>query len=123
MDSRLYNQSSRAFFLASFAFVLGSFMIPCTVAASALPITGWAWSDSTGWISFSGIASNGALYGVSEESVTGALSGYAWSDNLGWVTFNSVEVSGCPSGTCAPAVNLSTGNITGWARACSTVAS
>lgn len=116
--------ASRTFLwqLLAVVFVLWSFALPRTALASPLPVTGYAWSDHTGWISFSGTASNGALYGVSEDSATGALSGYAWSDNLGWITFNSAEVSGCPSGTCAPAVNLSRGNVTGWARACSAFA-
>jgi hypothetical protein len=112
----------RTFFwqLLAVVFVLGSFALPRTAAASALPVTGYAWSDNIGWISFSGTT---PAYGVSEDSVTGALSGYAWSDNLGWITFNAAEVFGCPSGACAPTVNLSTGNITGWARACSVFAS
>lgn len=95
----------------------GSALSPSRVgAAGASPVTGWAWSQYMGWISF-----NGTGYGVSEDS-TGALSGYAWSSNLGWITFNASEVSGCPSGTCAPKVDLATGKVTGWARACSAFA-
>ncbi len=81
------------------------------------PVTGWAWSSNIGWISFDGVG-----YGVSEDSGTGALSGYAWSSNIGWISFNSAHVSGCPSGSCAPQVNLSTGNLNGWARACAAFA-
>jgi CARDB len=127
--------TSRAFFwqLLAVVFVLGSFAAPRTAAASPLPITGWAWggtntisaslSDSfVGWISFSGTAADSSTYGVYEDSATGALSGRAWSSNLGWITFNSAEVSSCPSAPCAPSVNLSTGAITGWARACAAFA-
>lgn len=126
--------SSRTFFwqLLVVVFVLGSFVVPRTAAASSLPVTGWAWGGTNtisadpldsfvGWISLS--TTTPPVYGVSEDSVTGALSGYAWSSNLGWITFNSAEVSGCPSAPCAPSVNLSTGNITGWARACAAFAS
>ena len=80
-------------------------------------VTGWAWSSNIGWISF-----NGAGYGVSENPGTGALSGYAWSSNIRWISFNSAAVSGCPSGSCAPRVDLSTGNLSGWARACAAFA-
>lgn len=76
-------------------------------------VTGWAWSSNIGWISF-----NGTGYGVSEDPGTGALSGYAWSSNIGWISFNSASVSGCPSGSCAPRVDLATGNLSGWARTC-----
>ena len=86
-------------------------------ATDSASVTGWAWSSHMGWISFSGTG-----YGVSEDAATGALSGYAWSSNFGWITFNASGVSGCPVGTCAPSVNLSTGRISGWARACAAFA-
>lgn len=77
-------------------------------------VTGWAWSSNIGWISFDGTG-----YGVSENPGIGALSGYAWSSNIGWISFNAAAVSGCPSGSpCAPRVDLSTGRLSGWARAC-----
>ena len=96
------------------------------------PLTGYAWAgfgvpsnsplyaSGPGWIGFSGTASNGNPYGVCENTTTGALSGYAWSSNYGWISFTSSDLSVCPSGnSCAPSVNLSTGAVTGWARACS----
>ena len=91
------------------------FMLWSSVLAQAgsKAITGYAWSSNIGWISFSGIG-----YGVFENPGNGALSGYAWSSNIGWITFNASDVSGCPSGSCAPKINLSTGNLSGWARAC-----
>ncbi len=98
------------------------------------PLTGYAWAglgvpnsnpayaSGPGWIHFSGgTASSGNLYGVCENTTTGAISGYAWSSNYGWISFTPTDLLGCPSGnnSCAPSVNLSTGAVTGWARACS----
>jgi hypothetical protein len=42
------------------------------------------------------------------------MSGYAWSPNIGWISFNSADVSTCGA---APAINLSTGAVTGYAIA------
>ena len=74
-------------------------------------VNGYAWSDTIGWISFSDTNSTVSM------AADGSLSGYAWSENIGWVSFQSADVANCPSGTCAPKVNTSTGAITGWARA------
>ena len=89
--------------------------------SSAGSLSGYAWSDTpsgnptgdrgAGWIHFSG-----GNYGVSIDA-SGHLSGYAWSENVGWISFNAVDVSGCPSGTCQAQLNLSTGVVSGWARA------
>lgn len=95
--------------------------------AGTIPLSGWAWSGGDaadgpfmGWISFSSDNTPGeSTYGVYQSVSDGSLSGYAWSSNLGWISFNASDVSGCPSGTCAPTVDLSTGQVTGWARACS----
>ncbi|HQT82918.1 MAG TPA: PKD domain-containing protein [Candidatus Paceibacterota bacterium] len=83
-----------------------------TANASAMSLSGYAWSSNTGWISFSGPG-----YGVSEDSVSGALSGYAWSSNIGWISFNASDGS-----HPAPAVNFVTGKVTGWALACAAFA-
>ncbi len=79
-------------------------------------LMGWAWSSNIGWISFNSKNSNsgGGNYQVIIED-TGALDGYAWSSNIGWIRFNPSE-SGCPTGSCPPMVNLTTGAVTGWAR-------
>ncbi len=80
-------------------------------------VSGHAWSDNIGWISFScedeyGIG-NGFNYGV-DIGEDGVFSGYAWSDTLGWISFNP-EV-GCPSGTCKAEMDLETKEISGWAK-------
>ncbi len=102
-----------------------------TLPPGSIPLRGDAWAgflvsgssnytSGPGWISFSGTAGNGDTYGVYENPTTGALAGYAWSTNYGWISFNAADVSGCTpvpaNGICAPTVNLTTGEITGWAR-------
>lgn len=80
-------------------------------------LTGYAWSDTIGWISFNSTneAGSTADYGVT-VAPNGDMSGYAWSEHIGWISFNEV---GCPSGTCAPHFDNVTGVVTGWARALS----
>lgn len=126
-----YSYSVQAFDAAGNASAQSSPASATTAAPPPPNVSGWAWGGTNttsadmldsfvGWISFSTTVP--PIYGVSED-YAGALSGYAWSSNLGWITFNSAEVSGCPSAPCAPSVNLSTGELTGWARACSAFAS
>jgi hypothetical protein len=60
-------------------------------------LTGYAWSDTIGWISMNcdntdSCASND--YSISIGS-NGTLSGYAWSDNIGWVSANHADVAYC----------------------------
>jgi len=81
-------------------------------------VSGWAWSETIGWISFNNTSGGGATsYGVNIDPATGNLSGYAWSENIGWIKFN-------PAGPYPKAPNYSakldptTNKITGWARAC-----
>jgi hypothetical protein len=67
-------------------------------------LTGWAWSESFGWISFNcktggdsqaNICCSQASppspcsdYGVTVATSTGEFDGYAWSENIGWISFN-----------------------------------
>ena len=93
----------------------GLLFIPqSTSAATAVALSGYAWSSNIGWISFSG-----ANYGVVEDTATGNLSGYAWSSNIGWISFN--QTSGCPESGCTtkPNINPTTGVVSGWAQALS----
>ena len=69
-------------------------------------LSGWAWNDTIGWISFywgnasaSSTASTTALCqsyngycGVSINS-SGVFSGWAWNDTIGWIDFNCSNVS------------------------------
>lgn len=82
-------------------------------------LSGYAWSSTIGWLSFNCVDPGtcaGADYGVN-VGPTGALSGYAWSPNIGWVSFNAADVSGCPAAPCAPNLNKTTGEVSGWALA------
>ncbi len=81
------------------------------VSAATNDLSGYAWSSTTGWVSFSG-----SNYAVT-AAANGNLSGYAWSSNVGWISFNSSDTSGCPSGTCQANLNRDTGAVTGWAKA------
>lgn len=79
---------------------------------SGSTVTGYAWSDTVGWMSLSG-----GSYGISVSS-TGTLSGYAWSDTIGWVSANTSDLSGCPSAPCTASID-SNGAMRGWLKALS----
>ncbi|MFA6278841.1 MAG: hypothetical protein WCS97_01140 [Candidatus Paceibacterota bacterium] len=111
--------------LATLVFVVGIrqeewLQIPTAHAGAGQNVSGYAWSDTVGWISFNNISDGSAVdYGVNINASTGNFSGYAWSDNIGWISFN--ETSGCPESGCTtqPNLNTSTGAVTGWAKALS----
>jgi FG-GAP-like repeat/FG-GAP repeat len=90
-------------------------------AATPLDFTGYAWSDTIGWISMN--CANTAScatssYKVSLDTTTNLISGYAWSENVGWIEFGTPSsTTGCPSGVCA--AQKSGVNVIGWARATS----
>jgi len=104
-------------FVFVLAVLIGSVMAPAAHAATAL--TGWAWTDNFGWISFSSANSGagGGPYAVSLDKLSGAFSGYAWSDNAGWISFNSSDIPAACTGSRAPQVNLTTGASSGYAYA------
>lgn len=95
---------------------------PHAISATATPITGYAWSDNVGWISFNCSNTNSCAtsnYGLSIAG-DGTVSGYAWSDNIGWVSANASDVSGCPSAPCTPVVSTVDGSMVGWFKALAT---
>jgi hypothetical protein len=123
---------------AGFVYFLINFSrLETAKAGSEHNLSGWAWSEAIGWISFNSknCDANGdgrsdgspvgcpptgtsiANYGVNVAS-NGDMSGYAWSESIGWISFNAGDVSGCPSAPCAPTLNRTTGEVSGWARAC-----
>jgi hypothetical protein len=60
-------------------------------------LSGYAWNDGIGWISFSCVNTGGcgtSSYGVTINS-DGSLHGYAWSDAVGWISFNCQEPGIC----------------------------
>lgn len=92
-------------------------------AGAADNVSGYAWSENIGWISFNNTSDGAATsYGVNVNTTTGDLSGNAWSENIGWVSFNRADTGTPPAtpfnGSSGPIaqVNLSTGSVTGWAR-------
>ncbi len=90
-------------------------------AAGTGAVTGFAWSATAGWISFSCSDTSTcgtSNYGVSVNPSSGLMTGYAWSSNVGWIRFDPANTN-CPEpGNCEPAINLTTGAVTGFARAC-----
>lgn len=88
-----------------------------TFSQTSQPITGYAWSDTLGWISFncSDLGTCGSSnYGLT-IAVDGAISGYAWSEFAGWISANSADLSGCPTAPCTARMN---GNsMQGWMKA------
>jgi hypothetical protein len=65
-------------------------------------LSGWAWNDEYGWISFS-CSNGGTGCGTSAYHVTidqyGNFTGYAWNDAIGWISF-SCNQPNPPSNTC-----------------------
>lgn len=52
-------------------------------------LSGYAWGQNTGWINFAPTKG-----GVTIDS-TGFFHGYAWSQNMGWISFNCADNSSC----------------------------
>lgn len=108
---------NRSFLLLSafLIFGVGAFF---AFAGSTDNLSGWAWSENIGWISFNCTNTNCGVidYGVNIDP-TGNLSGYAWSEQIGWISFNSADTTGCPSSPCSPTLNKGTGRLEGWAKA------
>jgi len=101
--------------------ILGVFVSLDVKAGVEDNISGYAWSENIGWISFNctNLGTCGVVdYGVNIEEDTGAFSGYAWSENIGWIDF--APSGPYPSSPESPVgVNLENGEISGWARALS----
>ncbi len=99
-------------------------LFPLFASADIGNITGWAWSDTIGWISFTCVntgtcaSSSGVDYGVTQNA-SGDLTGYAWSENIGWIQFGGLSGFPAGAGTTAANARLTGGTVTGWARACS----
>ena len=105
------------------AMLAGQFFASKAMAATTGKVTGYAWSETIGWLSFNSLNcdTNGdgksegvsgcpaagtsmASYGVTAtddgNNSTATMAGYAWSENIGWISFNQADLAGCPSGTC-----------------------
>ena len=98
--------------------------------AYANNVSGYAWSQNVGWLSFNCMnegSCNFFDYGVRVDPETGYFSGNAWSQSAGWVSFD--EDYGCPATfinpNCKARVSgISTGTfpkqVAGWAKLLST---
>ncbi|MCG2689737.1 hypothetical protein L6252_00430 [Candidatus Parcubacteria bacterium] len=102
------------------------------MASLSQNVSGWAWSETTGWLSFNcqncynnpacdktAVCNGSHLdYGV-DIAQNGVMSGKAWAEHIGYLTFNEAELVGCPTAPCRAWVDLNTGFLSGWARALS----
>ncbi|MDI6602942.1 MAG: PKD domain-containing protein [Patescibacteria group bacterium] len=88
-------------------------------AATTDNVSGWAWSENIGWISFNNTTGGGTVnYGVNIDSKTGEFSGYAWSENIGWIDF--APAGPYPSDPQSLVkLDFGTNKVSGWARALS----
>jgi hypothetical protein len=102
-------------------------LIGIDTAPSTDNISGWAWSDTGGWLSMnsSNVGAGGGSYGVDMNEATRAVTGWAWSDSSGWVCFGSTcSAATCANGANSPAGSAPTasidvsGNLHGWAMFC-----
>jgi hypothetical protein len=60
-------------------------------------LSGWAWNDKYGWISFWSGNNGGSIpYRVVVDS-NGNFSGWAWNDIIGWISFNCNQPLGSNS--------------------------
>lgn len=78
---------------------------PVEAQTEEASVSGWAWSNTIGWIDMSGVTIDG----------TGHFSGYGWSDNIGWINFNPDGTT--PENPTGGVVLKGDGTVTGWARA------
>lgn len=84
-------------------------------------VSGYAWSENIGWISFNCTNTNSCAsvnYGVNINPSNGNFSGYAWSENIGWINFAPVGPYPNPPNNSAD-VNLNNFEVSGWVRAVS----
>ncbi|OGI67897.1 hypothetical protein A2738_03560 [Candidatus Nomurabacteria bacterium RIFCSPHIGHO2_01_FULL_42_15] len=136
----------KTYFLKIF-FALTFFLLPFVASAGIdHALSGWAWSDNIGWVSFNstncdtdnngkkdigcgGDNTTGSVinYGVDKGDQYGylcgnascSIPGYAWSDNIGWIQFGNL--GGFPSGnnTVPQNAQVEEGVLRGWAKALS----
>lgn len=112
--------------IITFVFAAAIFARPSmTLSQVGSSITGYAWSDTIGWISLNcttgGATGNNICassnYGLAVDS-SGFVTGYAWSDNIGWIKFGGLSGFPAGAGTSAQNAQISSNNLIGWARAC-----
>ena len=92
-------------------FAIGLSPAKSSAQASVCLFTGYAWSDTIGWVSLSGPG-----YGL-KIGDGGAVTGYGWSDNIGWIQAGGLSGFPSGSGTVSDNAKVSGTSITGWLKA------
>jgi hypothetical protein len=93
--------------------VLLSIFLARPAQSAANDITGWAWTQTVGWIELNcstdaaGCSSAAGVWGL--QSNAGAVTGYAWSDHVGWIR-PATAGDGCPGN----GATLTGSNFAGW---------
>lgn len=96
-------------------------------ANASVPVTGWAWSSTIGWVSMNcsntntcGTVDYKVVVSTSSNDTDGTFSGYAWSSNVGWIKFDPTPTASRPNPTIElpDASGNTTGAINGFIRAC-----
>jgi hypothetical protein len=79
-------------------------------------LTGYAWSDTTGWMCMGMAACPTAAVAINPN---GTLTGYAWSDSIGWIQFGGLSTAAMPTGAGTQSINaqLTGTTFSGWVRA------
>lgn len=71
----------------------------CSGGDASGNLSGYAWNDNIGWVSFCGGDNTAQCPGVVKYGVTvdsnGNFNGYAWNDDVGWISFNCANTSSC----------------------------
>ena len=120
------NKKGLIIILFSIIFVLGFANADFALAGTGHNVSGWGWAINIGWISFN-CTNTGTCgtsnYGVDIDLSAGThtarpLTGYAWSSNIGWIMFDPPPESSIPATSNYAKIDLTTGRISGWARAC-----
>lgn len=109
-------------FFTMLALVVFDVGIAIDYSAFTREVSGWAWSATSGWMSFNDEDVGSGNYSV-KVGVDGHLRGHAWSSTVGWVDFDpdgtppaspdhgaKIDIDGDECGT-------GQGSICGWARA------
>ncbi len=67
------------------------------VRDSSGDLSGWAWNDKVGWISFncSNTSTCGTVSYKVNSAANGVFTGWAWNDLIGWISFNCSDISLC----------------------------
>lgn len=83
-------------------------------------VSGYAWSETIGWVSMNCSDESGSWAWFDDLSSPDELHGYGWSDNVGWISLNCAEGGAGNTDICGMAdyqvrINESTGVLSGYA--------